>query len=137
MNHVFSGTIGVIKVAHNHGVLLTTLKDRISGRVQHGTISGPKCYLNEEEEGEVAVFLKDCASVGCGRTKREIMSIAESVADWRGIKRKEKMALCPEPFTNYTSEDSVPYQHILLEDDFDDRTAVPKEVWSSFLSSLQ
>ena len=44
---------------------------------------------------------------------------------------------CPEPFTNYTSEGSVSYQHVLFEDDVDERTAEPKVAPSSFLSSLQ
>ena len=37
----------------------TTLKDRLRDRVTHGTKSGPKQYLNNEEEKELAEFLKD------------------------------------------------------------------------------
>ena len=39
-----------------------TLKDRL--RDTHGTKSGPKQYLNNEEEKELAEFLKDSAAVG-------------------------------------------------------------------------
>ena len=39
----------------------TTLKDRLKDRVTHGTKSGPKQYLNNEE---LAEFLKDSAAVG-------------------------------------------------------------------------
>ena len=35
----------------------TTLKDRRRDRVTHGTKSGPKQYLNNEEEKELAEFL--------------------------------------------------------------------------------
>jgi len=45
MDDVYSGTVGVNEAVCKHGVPPTTLKDRISGRVQHGTNSGPKCYL--------------------------------------------------------------------------------------------
>jgi len=48
--------------------------------------------VNDDKEGELAVFLKDCASVGSGRTKREVMTIAESVADRKGIMKKDKIS---------------------------------------------
>jgi len=32
------------------------LKDRISGSVKHGTKPGPKKYLNDDEEEELAVI---------------------------------------------------------------------------------
>ena len=44
----------------------TTLKDRLRDRV---TKSGPKQYLNNEEEKELAEFLKDSAAVGYGKTR--------------------------------------------------------------------
>ena len=50
----------------------TTLKDRFRDRVTHGTKSGPKQYLNNEEEKELAEFLKDSAAVGY---RIEIMNI--------------------------------------------------------------
>ena len=46
--------MGVKRAAEQHGVPLTTLRDRISGRVIHGTKAGPKPYLNQEEEKELA-----------------------------------------------------------------------------------
>ena len=44
------GTISINKSALLHGVLPTTLKDRLSGRVKHGTKPGPRPYLNDQEE---------------------------------------------------------------------------------------
>ena len=64
------------QAALDHGVPPTMLKDRLSGRVQHGVKSGPKQYLSCEEETELATFLKSCASVGYGKTRRDVMGIA-------------------------------------------------------------
>jgi len=41
MDDVYSGIVGVNEAAHKHGVLPTTVKDRISDRAQHRTNSGP------------------------------------------------------------------------------------------------
>ena len=46
MEAVSNGEMGV----NQHGVPKTTLKDRISVQVQHGTKSGPASYLSHEEE---------------------------------------------------------------------------------------
>ena len=76
----------------DHGVPPTTLKDRLSGRVQHGVKSGPKQYLSCEEETELATFLKSCASVGYGKTRRDVMGIAQSVAMDKGILRGHRIS---------------------------------------------
>ena len=73
------------RAALDHGVPCTNLKDRLSGRVVHGTKPGPQPYLNDKEERELALFLKDCAAVGYGKTRMDVMSIAQSVAEEKGI----------------------------------------------------
>ena len=73
------------RAALDHGVPCTTLKNRLSGRVVHGTKPGPQPYLNDKEERELALFLKDCAAVGYGKTLMDAMSIAQSVAEEKGI----------------------------------------------------
>jgi len=45
MEDVYSGTAGVNEAAQMHDVSPTMLKNRISGRVKHGTNSGPKRHL--------------------------------------------------------------------------------------------
>ena len=80
------------EAAIKHGVPKTTLKDRISNRVTHGTKPGPKQYLNNEEENELAEFLKDSAAIGYGKTRVEVMNIAESAAKQKGSLRKEKIS---------------------------------------------
>ena len=51
----------------------------------HGTKPGPQPYLNDKEERELGLFLKDCAAVGYGKTRMDVMSIAQSVAEEKGI----------------------------------------------------
>ena len=75
-----------------HKVPATTLKDRISGTIIHGTNPGLKCYLGIEEENELSDFLKGSALVGYGRTRMEVMNIAQSVADQKGLLRKDKIS---------------------------------------------
>ena len=40
----------------------------------------PRPYLSAEEETELGTFLKNCASVGYGKTRKDVLLIAESVA---------------------------------------------------------
>ena len=80
---------GINKAAREHGVPATTLKDRVSGRVAHGTIPGPRPYLSVEEETKLGTFLKNCASVGYGKTRKDVLLIAESVSKDKGVLKKE------------------------------------------------
>ena len=84
--------MGVKRAAEQHGVPLTTLRDRISGRVTHGTKPGPKPYLTQEEEKELGSFLKSCAEVGYGKTRRDVMHIVQRVATDRGVLKGNKLS---------------------------------------------
>ena len=68
----------ITTAARVHGVPKTSLHNRIKGRVIHRVKPGPKQYLSVEEEIELAEF--EAASVGCGQTQKQIMTIAENVA---------------------------------------------------------
>ena len=57
------------QAACDHGVLITTLKDRVSGRLVHGVQPGRKPYLCSAEE-ELGDFLKRCVEVGHGKARR-------------------------------------------------------------------
>ena len=46
---------------------------------------GPKLCLSSEVETELAEFAIEAASVGCGQTRKQIMTIAEKVAKDKGI----------------------------------------------------
>ena len=45
-----SGTTNYNKAAELHGVPKSTLKDRLSGRVEVGCVPGPRPYLHRSEE---------------------------------------------------------------------------------------
>lgn len=69
--------MGVNCAAREYGVPCTTLKNRISGRVDHGKNPGRLPYLTAQEEGELASFLKEAVEVGHGKTKREVLLIVQ------------------------------------------------------------
>ena len=75
---------GVNQAAKEHGVPKSTLKDRLSGRVVHGTNPGPRPYLNKQEEDELADYLVQTAQVGYGKTRRQVKCIVEKVAEEKG-----------------------------------------------------
>ena len=91
INAVKSGKSGINRAAKDHGVPPTTLKDRLSGRVQKNTNPGPSRYLNDKEEKELSTFVKNCATIGYGKTRKEVMRIAESHAKGKGLLRKDKI----------------------------------------------
>ena len=61
-----------------------TLGDRVSCKVVHGTKPGPKPFLTSVEEKELSNFLVDVAKAGYGKTRKQIMGLAESVAQDKG-----------------------------------------------------
>ncbi len=82
MRAVREGTMGSNAAARTFGIPKTTLKDRISGKVKHGTKPGPVPYLTEAEEKEL---LTQSAAVGCGKTKVELFGILDD-----GERKREK-----------------------------------------------
>ena len=85
MEAVKSGELGINRSALQHGVPSTTLKDRIAGRVKHGTKPGPVAYLEPKEEEELVNFLFECSRIGYGKTKREVLQLVEDAAKKKGI----------------------------------------------------
>ena len=49
--------MGVNRTAELHGIPKTTLKDRVNGRVAHGSKSGPRSCLTRQEETQLAEYL--------------------------------------------------------------------------------
>ena len=66
-------------------VCLTTLFDRIRGRVVHVTNPGPRPYLSMEEQKELGSYLKQCAKVGYGKTRRDVLGIVQNMASHKGL----------------------------------------------------
>ena len=75
---------GVTDAARSHGVPKSTLYDRVTGRVTHGTKPGPNPYLTKAEETELSKFLVVTSKAGYGKTRSEVKLIAE-----RALKYKE------------------------------------------------
>ena len=86
MDAIKSGKMGVNRAAIEHCVPRTTLKDRIAGRVVHGTNMGPKAYLTHEEEKELVKFLFECSKMGHGKTRGEVLKIMEATMKKKGTK---------------------------------------------------
>ncbi len=84
MKAVKEGRMGVNRSALEFGVLRTTMKDRIAGRVLHGTNIGPKKYLSQEEEQELVNFLIKCSKIGYGKTRGEVLKIVEAAVKKKG-----------------------------------------------------
>ena len=85
MEAVSSGNVSINTISEMYDVPRTTLKDRFSGRVIHGTKPGPRLYLHCSEERELVSKLSD---LGMGKTRREALHIVENVAGHKGILRK-------------------------------------------------
>ena len=77
----------VRRAAEEFGVPKSTLGDRVSGCVLPGAVSGPLCYLDDEEEKELAQFVCHCASIGYAKTRSEVLAIVERVLSSRGIEK--------------------------------------------------
>ena len=86
-------TMSMTKVAKSHGVPSTTLKDRMSGKVVHGSKPGRKRYLNNYEEESLAEHLVEAASIGYGKTRAEVKSIAEKIAVEKNILQGDKVTV--------------------------------------------
>ena len=84
MNAVSKGC-SINRAPVEHRVPRSTLQDRISGKVQHGTRPGPNPYLNKLEEGNLVEFLEFVSLVGYGKTRKQVMNIVESTACGKGI----------------------------------------------------
>ena len=60
--------------------------------MQHGVKPGPKPYLNEVEEKDLAGFLEVMSSIGYGKTRKQIKAVAETVAREKGMLQKERIS---------------------------------------------
>ena len=87
-----AGRMSINRSAEVHGVPRSTLKDRLSGRVQHGTKPGPVPYLSQTEEGDLCSYLLSSADVGYGKTRREVKGMVELVAQEKKILRASKIS---------------------------------------------
>ena len=73
------GGMSIRRASESYGVPRSTLQDRVSGRMQFGTKSGPPRYLDDEEEEELVQFILGCAAMGYAKSKQEIIAIVRNV----------------------------------------------------------
>ena len=78
--------------AWDYGVPATTLKNRLSGRVVHGTNPGPMPYLSSKEEERLVEYLLDANKVGYGKTRRQVKVIVDRVATEKGVLRSARIS---------------------------------------------
>ena len=76
--------MGVNRAAEEFGIPKTTLKDRISGKVIHGTKSGRTPYLTLEEEDELVQFIVSSAKMGYPKKREEVMGIVRKTLEAKG-----------------------------------------------------
>ena len=86
MKAVEAGEMGRNRAALEFGVPPSTLKDRLTGRVKHGTKPGPTPYLNPEEEKELVEFLLNCSKMGYGKTRGQVLKTVEVIAKEKEMK---------------------------------------------------
>jgi len=75
---VAQGKVGVNRAVLECEVPPTTLKDRVTGRVAPGCKMGQKSYLTDNEEKELVKFVTDCAKMGYGKTRQDVMQIVKN-----------------------------------------------------------
>ena len=90
---VQEGTLGVNRAALEFAVPKTTLKDRLSGRVIHGSSCGARPYLSKEEEKELVNFITTCSKMGYGKTRKEVLALVEAAIEKKGRELKNPISL--------------------------------------------
>ena len=75
----------VRRAAEEYRVPRSTLHDQVSGHIQHGATSGPPRYLSDEEEKELAEFLRNCAKVGYARTWLQVITLVQQTLKDKGL----------------------------------------------------
>ena len=84
---VVSEGFSVRQASEAFSVPRSTLGDRVSGRVIPGANSGPEKYLTTTEEIELVQFLIRVAAIGYGKSRKEVMAIAQGVVDEKCLKK--------------------------------------------------
>ena len=76
---VVSGELSVRRAAEEFDVPRATLHDRLTGRIHFGASSGPPKYLTDDDEDELALFLKNCAKVGYAQNRLQVISLVQQI----------------------------------------------------------
>ena len=82
---VEQGGSSIHRAAVEYGIPCSTLHDHISGKVEHGAKPRGDPYLSLEEEEELVSFLLKCVRIGCPRTRKQVMALAQEIVNEKGI----------------------------------------------------
>ena len=83
----------ISQAARDHGVPKTTLYNRVRGRVYSSLQqTWPQPYLSGQDESELGLYLKHCARVGYGKTRRDALSIVQNAASEKGVLRSSHVS---------------------------------------------
>ena len=64
LNEVKQGKYSTNKIVQMYGVPCSTLKDRVTGKVKHGTNPVPRPYLSKEKEQKLVNHIVYAAKLG-------------------------------------------------------------------------
>ena len=85
INAVVQEGMTVRRAATVYAVPKSTLADRVSGRIIHGSSSGVSKFLTDEEEEELVAFILGSASIGYSKTIKEILALVQGTLEARGV----------------------------------------------------
>ena len=75
----------VRKAAVDYCVPRSTLHDKIYGKVIHGTKSGPRKYLTSLEEEQLVSHLRNCSSIGYGKSRKDTLALVQAAVNKKGF----------------------------------------------------
>ena len=88
LDAVIEHGVSIRRAALEYDVPRSTLGDRASGRVLPGSNSGPIKILSDQEETELVSFLRRCSAVGYPKTRKDVITLVQRIADSRGLDRQ-------------------------------------------------
>ena len=83
---VITSYLSVRHAAMQYNIPKSTLGDRISGRVQPGSVSGPPKYLTLLEEDELSRYLSHFCQIGYACSKLKVLALVQIILDSKGMK---------------------------------------------------
>ena len=85
INAIEQQGITIRKAAEMYQIPRSTLHDHLTGKLEHGSLPGPKRYLTMEEEEEIVSFLIRCAKIGYPHTRHQVMGLVQEIISSKGI----------------------------------------------------
>ena len=77
--------LSIRKASELYNVPKSSLHDRVTGKVKVNAKPGRDPYLTSGEEAELVNFIINCSKVGYGHTRKQILSLVQSIINDKGI----------------------------------------------------